>query len=458
MNETVKIAATPECQEPHVIEAEQQVLGALLNVPDAHVMLSREHFYDPCHGDLYRRICEMKEDGQTPSPISLKTWAQEHEGMKELGGAQYLVRLAGASITPSAVAEYASMVRDYKARRDVLTVLREADTAICRDDEDLSGVLARVELAVTSQDVKSKARPVSMMAAVTEAMEASYAAFQGDAGGAVKSGVSRLDNLLGGFYPGEMTLLGGRPSMGKTAVALSIALNAARTGKHIAIASLEMTPAALATRAISEATTYENEWGAVSYSEIRRGNLNARAGEAVKEAAKDVAQLPITFLPSEYQDVGALLGGVRQINRTNPVDMVVIDYAQLLRAKGANRYEEITEISRAIKSMARTMEVPILALSQLSRALEQRSDKRPMLSDLRESGQLEQDADAVIFCYRDQYYLEREEPDDQKKHEAWAQAVERSRNRLELIVAKQRQGAIGTAHVMCNPALNKIWE
>jgi replicative DNA helicase len=259
-----------------------------------------------------------------------------------------------------------------------------------------------------------------------------------------------------------MWLLGGRPSMGKSSVALSMALNAARAGHGVIIASLEMTPSALAMRALSEATTSTSH--STSYMDLRQGAFSEDQARALHGCAKHVSELPIIFLPREYQDADLMQVGVKQALRRLPRDktpLVVVDYAQLMRSKARTRYEQITDVSMALKGMAMTLELPVIALSQLSRAVEQRDDKRPMMSDLRESGQLEQDADGVMFCYRDEYYLERQKPADEgdlQKIADWETLMSAAHNRLEIIVAKQRQGRVGTAHVRLNPATNHIWE
>jgi len=196
---------------------------------------------------------------------------------------------------------------------------------------------------------------------------------------------------------------------------------------------------------------------------MRRGDMAPQQIEVLKRAAQEVAELPITFLPRQYADLGALYSGAKQARRILGEDnmkLLIVDYAQLLKSTQNSRYDQITEISMALKNLAGQLNIPVLALSQLSRKVEERNEKRPMLSDLRESGQLEQDADAVLFCYRDEYYLEREEPDhaEFEKHDLWQRAMEKARHKLEIIVAKQRQGAIGTAHVKCNPAMNLVWE
>ena len=303
---------------------------------------------------------------------------------------------------------------------------------------------------------------VSMMSATTQAVHGIIAAHEGDDTGRVKTGIPSLDSIMGGLSPGELIVLGGRPSMGKTSVALNLCLNAARQGHGVAFASLEMTPDALALRALSEEMAEHN--AVVPYRDLRSGEFNSNMLQALSAAAKNVGELPVYMLPREYSDAGALMAGCKRAKSVlnGNLGLVVVDYIQLMGAADArSRYEIITKVSSALKSLAMRLGVPVLALSQLSRAVEQRDDRRPMLSDLRESGQIEQDADAVLFCYRDEYYLERHEPDelsDPDGYQAWEQALNYSRNRLEIIVAKQRMGGIGTANVMCNVALNRIWE
>lgn len=298
-----------------------------------------------------------------------------------------------------------------------------------------------------------------MQAAVVASMAEISAAYRGDETDALMTGIGALDHLTGGFGPGELIILGGRPSMGKTALALSIALNVARAGHGVAIASLEMTPKAMALRALSEATAQAGH--ASSYKQMRRGDMAESQVETLRRIAPEVAALPISFLERKFADLDALIAGCRQIKRAmgDGLKLLIVDYLQLIEARGENRTQEISRISRALKALAGTLDVPIIALSQLSRQVESREDKRPMLSDLRESGQIEQDADAVLFCYRDEYYLERRKPDesDIDKLDKWRAAMEVTRNRLEIIVAKHRQGEIGTAHVRCNVALNLIW-
>lgn len=446
----------------YVPELEQMTLGGLLLKPELIGLVAASGgaklFYEPCHAELFDLMASRNRKGLLVSPVALAEWANEHHAMSELGGARYLITLAGAAITVG-FEDYIDQLADAKARRELLAVAQEVQAAVVKGEETAVSISGRMESALMDVQPTKRAAPVSMMKAVTKAVSQSWDAYNGEDNGAVISGIGKLDDIMSGFYPGELTLLGGRPSMGKTALALSMGLNVARAGHGVVICSLEMSPEAMAMRAISEGTA---ELGrGVHYSDMRMGRMSPMQGEAMVEAAKSVAELPITFLPREFSDIGALMSGAKQAQRIlgkGNMRLFIVDYAQLLQAKASSRFEEITKISIALKSLAAQLNVPVLALSQLSRKVEERNDKRPQLADLRESGQLEQDADSVLFCYRDEYYVERLKPDDPEKLEKWKAAMEASRNRLEIIVAKQRQGQIGTAHVFCNPALNRIWE
>lgn len=451
---------------PHNVEAEQQVLGCLL-VGNGHIgsVVGRGGtalFADPVHAEIFRIMADRHKQGLASSLVAIGDILRAHEGLAQLGGPGYLARLAGVGAS-YAFKDAVDLVAEAKAKRELLEAVRTAGGAIARGEEQAADIASKLEAsiigAVASRD---SARPVSMLSAVTLALEAADAAFRGEGAAIVPTGIDALDRLVAGFGPGELILLGGRPSMGKTGVALSVALNAARAGYGVVIVSLEMTPEAMALRAISEQTARQRN--AVAYSSLKRGEMTPDHYRSAIEAGRAVATLPIQFLPRDFADLGTLAVGIEQARKLLPNDkpmLVIVDYAQLLKSNAKSRYEQITEISIALKALAMRLEVPVLALSQLSRAVEQRDEKRPMLSDLRESGQLEQDADTIMFCYRDEYYLEREKPEQEATQEEWnayTAAMERARNRLEIIVSKQRQGAIGTAHVRFNPALNLIWE
>lgn len=447
------------------VEAEQAVLGGALMEPSILVLCQRaggaELFHDPLHARIFEVAADKDRAQMLVSPVTVAAAMATEQGLDAVGGAAYLARLAGASCGHTMARAYVDMLADLRAKRGIVAAMAHARRAITEGEERAAQIAGRLEAALLDASAAAgNAGPVSMMRATVTAMEQVTAAYRGEAGDAVLTGISALDRILGGLYPGEMILLGGRPSMGKTAVALSIATRAARAGHHVAIASLEMNPEAMALRAVAEATAEAGT--AAPYAEMRRGALTEAQMRATAQAAQEVAQLPITFLPRHYSDIGALMAGAKQVRRAAPngLRLLVVDYTQLLRSQARNRFEQITEISIALKALAGQLNVPVLALSQLSRAVEQREDKRPTLADLRESGQLEQDADAVLFCYRDEYYLERDRPDDGDADlfAEWGAAMERARNRLDIIVAKQRQGEIGTAKVRFNPATNLVWE
>ena len=372
MNQIVRIDETAAFTP----EAEQAVLGTLLLHPDSVGVVTgaggADLFFDAVHADLFSLIADRARQGLLVSPVALAEWAKSHEGMLALGGAGYLVRLAGGgSVSVRQLDHFVSILTDLKAKRDILSIAQDAQAAVTRGEETAVAISGRMEAALMAHQPQNKAKPVSMTAAVTKAVAESYAAHTGEGEQAVHSGIGRLDHIVSGFFPGELVLLGGRPSMGKTAVALSMALNVARQGHGVVICSLEMNPEAMALRAISEATTYHGN--AVQYSSMRRGDMTEAQLDTFKQSASEVADLPITFLPREFSDVGALISGAKQARRIlgDNMRLFVVDYAQLLTAKAANRYEEITKISLALKGLAGQLNVPVLALSQLSRALEQ---------------------------------------------------------------------------------------
>lgn len=451
---------------PHMIAAEQGLLGCLL-LGDGPIGAcirngGADLFFDPVHVAIFEAIVEKDKIGHLVSPITVTDAVRGVSALDQLGGGQYLVRLAGAAASGHMAAGYIEMLSDLRRKRQIVAAMTEAQNAIARGEESASHVVGRLEAALIAvSDADASAGPVSMLKAVSVAMDQIKSAYEGSDEAFVRSGIQSLDKMISGFYPGELILIGGRPSMGKTGVALSIGLNAARAGHGVVIASLEMNPEAMAMRALSEETAVGKH--AVTYASMRRGDMADSHVQSLQKAAEIVSRLPITFLPRQFSDIGALFSGAKQAQRAmgGKMRLLIVDYAQLLRSPAKTRYEQITEISIALKALAGQLNMPVIALSQLSRSLESRDDKRPQLSDLRESGQLEQDADAVLFCYRDEYYHERDKPtpqDEIEAHEAWQDAADKIKNRLEIIVAKQRQGEIGTAHVKFNPALNLIWE
>lgn len=450
---------------PHNIEAEQAILGALLLNNDCYHRISDilriEHFYDPVHADIYKKTVARITKDHLASPITMKTEMENHAGLKELGGPAYLVRLAGVSTTASAVREIALAVIDDFRRRSLLELLDGAIEGI-NAGEPIVDVEGGIEARLAVSVEMSEKRPiVSLGETVLSTLEEVSNAYRNDETG-ISTGIPELDEKVGGFRGGDFILIGGRPAMGKTALALSMLLGAARKGFGTAINSLEMHQNALAIRAISEVS-------GVPYYKARNGWIDEDQMRAMVEHSQELINLPIKIIPSHIRDIGAIYSSVKRCKSMfedagQDMGAVVIDYLQLIRSAKASRIDQIGEISMALKGMAMQLDVPVVALSQLSRAVESRDDKRPMMSDLRESGQLEQDADIIMFCYRDYYYLSRETPDFKDKkgnidyelqadHEA---TMAECQHKMEIIVSKQRMGPECTVTVDFDAATNRV--
>lgn len=449
------------------IEIEQNILGCFLNNKatyfDTMGMLAEKDFADPVHQDLFKAMKKRFDADELVSASTLRDMFAEHEGLNELGGAKYIIKLAGAAVSLFAIRDYAKALAKVTKRRELEALLISAQQDLADETKGPDEIIGTIEASLIASDTESNVNVVSMIAAVARAAELAGEAHQADGVVGVTTGLHELDRMTGGFQAGELVLLGGRPSMGKTACALSMALSAARRGVGVAISSLEMSPESLALRCVSNEAAMRGK--GMAYTDAKRGTMTEAQAENFFKSTPDVASLPIEILPANMRDIGSIYAGVRKTARIlegkgTPLGLIVIDYLQLISGPSKNRYEQISEISIALKGLAMKFGVPVLALSQLSRALEQRDNKRPMLSDLRESGQLEQDADMVIFCYRGEYYLERDKPDENDQAEIMEHqdALSKCKGKLELIVAKQRMGEIGTAHVNFNAATNFLWD
>lgn len=452
----------------HNIELEQNILGCFLLDNKAYYetmgKLKPDDFYDGVHRDIFEVMEKRFRKDQLVSPVVLKDALSGHEGLAELGGAGYLVRLAGSSISIFAIREHVRALQEVTRKRQLNHLLVEASEALQSEDVTPEEVVGRIEASFISSETHGTDGTVSMLAAVAKAAELAADAHHSEGVIGVTSGIVDLDRMTGGLMGGELVLLGGRPSMGKTAVALSMALSAARKGDGVVISSLEMTPDSLALRAIANETAVNGQ--GVAYTDAKRGSMTDDQAKTFFESCANIGSLPIEILPSNMRDMGAIYAGVKKAQRIlegkgTPLKLIVIDYLQLISGKGS-RFEQISEISIALKGLAMKFNLPVLALSQLSRALESRdlNNRRPMLSDLRESGQLEQDADMVLFCYRHEYYLERETPDEKDLEACMAleEAKAKHAGKMEIIVAKQRMGEIGTIHVGFDAATNFIYD
>jgi replicative DNA helicase len=452
---------------PHNIEAEQQLLGAILTNNDIYDRVSSlvkaEHFFDPVHQRIYEVAAARIQKNALASPVTLKAFFDEDQGLKELGGPAYLVRLAGAAISAYAARDYAQMVYDLAVRRELIQLGR-----------DIAAQAAKVEVASEPKDqiIEAEQRLYklgeqgvaergfqSFLKAVTDAVNVANAAYQRDGGLAgISTGLIDMDKKLGGLHPSDLLILAGRPSMGKTSLATNIAFNIAKAHKRgrmpdgtegaveggvVGFFSLEMSAEQLAARILSEAAEVPSE-------QIRRGDMTEAEFRRFVEAAKALEACPLYIDDTPALPISQVAARARRLKRTHGLDVLIIDYLQLLKGTSKdNRVQEVSEITQGLKAIAKELNIPVIALSQLSRAVESRDDKRPQLSDLRESGSIEQDADVVMFVFREEYYREREKPGDHEleKMAQWQALMESVHGKAEVIIGKQRHGPIGTVEL-----------
>ncbi|MCI5111040.1 MAG: replicative DNA helicase [Marivita sp.] len=453
---------------PHSIEAEQQLLGAILTNNDVFdrvaSIIGPQHFYDPVHARIFEIASARIAKNNLASPVTLKAFMEDDEGLKELGGPAYLVRLAGAAISSFAVRDYAQMIYDLAVRRDLIALGRDISAKAAKVDVSSEPreqiVEAEQALYKMAEQGRSESGFQSFLKAVTDAVNVANAAYQREGGLAgISTGLVDMDRKLGGLHKSDLLILAGRPSMGKTSLATNIAFNIAKAyrkgirpdgtegtveGGVVGFYSLEMSAEQLAARILSEAAEVPSE-------QIRRGDMTETEFRRFVDAAKSLEACPLYIDDTPALPISQLAARARRLKRTHGLDVLIIDYLQLVKGtgKGDNRVNEISEISQGLKAIAKELDIPVIALSQLSRQVESREDKRPQLSDLRESGSIEQDADVVMFVFREEYYKEREKPGehDLEKMAAWQEEMERLHGRAEVIIGKQRHGPIGTVEL-----------
>ena len=470
MNALPAIAQPEYRAQPHNEEAEQALLGALLVNNRAYEKVSEflrpEHFFGPVHGRIYGAIVNFIERGQVANPVTLKAYFERDPDLAAVGGAGYLAELAASVVTVVNAEDYGRTIHTNYLRRQLIAI-----------GEDMVNEAYRHDIEITAQDQIEEAEKhlfdlastgdvkggfVTFARSLEAAISTAEAAFRRSSHvTGVTSGLVDLDHKLGGLHRSDLIILAGRPSMGKTALATNIAVNAAKAhmtssgvdGGVVGVFSLEMSAEQLANRILADETKVPGD-------KIRRGEIRDSDFPRFIEANQTLARLPLYIDDTPGITVGMLRTRARRLKRTANLGMIVVDYLQLMRGSGLNRQEnrvqEISEITRGLKAVAKELDIPVLALSQLSRAVEAREDKRPQLSDLRESGSIEQDADVVMFVYREQYYLERAEPSrrpeesEEKfndRYQRWQQRLGEVHNIGECIIAKQRHGPIGTVRL-----------
>lgn len=455
------------------LEAEQSLLGALLlnNATYEKVsdFLKAEHFADETHGQIFAAITHFIERGQIADPVTLRDYFNANEALKPVGGARYLVDLAAGVISIISVADYAQLIYDLYLKRQLASIGEDiVVTARTPTLEPHTG-MQQIEIAerklyeLATQGITNKGF-MNFSEALTVAIQNAEIAFKRDSHVVgVTTGLIDLDKWLGGLHPSDLIVLAGRPSMGKTALATNIAFNAAyafaqknKEGAPVAFFSLEMSAEQLATRILA------CEAG-ISSDKIRRGEIKGDDFPTFVEVSRRLNTTPLYVDDTPALSITQLRNRARRLQRQQGLGLIVIDYLQLLDGnqpgskRTDNRVQEISDITRALKAMAKELNVPVVALSQLSRAVEQREDKRPQLADLRESGSIEQDADVVLLIFREEYYeARREPPTGTEKHREWQEHMAKIYNQAEVIIAKQRHGPVGTIRLFFEGTLTRF--
>lgn len=450
-------------EQPHNIEAEHGLLGALLN-NNEHLnkvadFLVADHFYLPLHKKIYENVIKFSEKGLIANPVTLKNYLERDESLQDSGvkSFDYLVKLAASATTIVNVESFGKLIYECAIRRKLITIGEDIvnDGYSENTDEDGFKQIEKAEqklfnLAVQGQ---SDSKMLSLKDSIKITLKRLDTALKRGGGvSGVTTGYIELDNLLGGLQNSDLLILAARPSMGKTSLAINMGLNAAESflaeskklgegkPKSVAIFSLEMSSEQVAMRMLSVKTK-------INGSKIRLGTIKQEELALLSTETNNLNQLPVFIDDTAAISISALRTRARRLKRQHNLGLIIVDYLQLLTGSGNsdNRVNEIGEISQGLKAIAKELDVPVLALSQLSRAVEAREDKRPQLSDLRESGNIEQDADVVMFIYREEYYLERRKPvSDPDKMNEWQLSHDRVHNTAEVIVSKQRNGPIGS--------------
>jgi replicative DNA helicase len=445
---------------PRNIEAEQSLLGAIMlnneSFENVSEFLLPLHFSVPVNGKIYEAISILISHGETADPITLRAYFEKNDDLKGIGGGSYLVQLVNAVVSIAGVEDYAKLIYEMYLRRQLILIGENTSYEAARFDLETTAAdqIENAEAKLYELSVSDRRKGfMSFSETLTSTMEIVEKAYRSDRQiTGLTSGFIDLDRTLGGLNKSDLIILAGRPSMGKTALATNIAFNAAfagangsNEGGNVAFFSLEMSSEQLATRIMSQECAIPSE-------KIRRGEIRDEDFSKIVEVNKKLTNLPLFIDDTPALTVSALRTRARKLKRQHGLDLIVIDYLQLLigsdNRRNENRVQEITEITRSLKALAKELDLPVLALSQLSRAVEMREDKRPQLSDLRESGSIEQDADVVMFVYREEYYESRKAPDaGTDKYIEWQNRMARVYNTAEVIIAKQRHGPIGSVHL-----------
>ena len=438
---------------PNNIEAEQAVIGSILVSNDIFdeisTIISSINFYDPMHQKIFEAIESLIYKGMLANPITLKNYFEDEKD--DLDVPEYLVKITKFSTSVRQAVEYSKIIYDMFVRRELIKISEQTIDSAKLNDLDTNGQTIIENSERLLFDLAEKGSFNSSLVKFDEAMkqtiEMASAAYKNEEGiVGVPTGLRDLDDKLGGLHQSDLIIIAGRPSMGKTSLATNIAFNAAQklqdNGKKSAIAffSLEMSSEQLSTRIISEQAR-------ISSNDIRRGRISDDQFDKFLETSKNISELPLYIDETPAISIAALSNRARRIKRLFGLDMIVVDYIQLMRGTTFNkdgRVQEISQITQGLKAIAKELALPVVALSQLSRQVEQRDDHKPQLADLRESGSIEQDADVVMFVYREGYYLQRKEPREATvEHAEWQAKMNEVAHLAQIIIGKQRHGPIG---------------
>ena len=460
MEEIKSIQNKVENKQPCNIEAEQALLGSILVNNDIIDEISNTIksyiFFDPAHIKIYDVILNLNNRGMIANPITLKNFFEKDNMLNEVGGTEYLVKLTRFSSSAKQAVDYAKIIHEMYLRRQLILIsdkLSSETLNASSKEQNAESIIEGTEKSLFDLAERGSFSQsfIQFNKALDQTIQMATLAMQNDQGiVGVPTGLRELDEKLGGLHKSDLIILAGRPSMGKTALATNIAYNAAQNilkrqeKTSIAFFSLEMSSEQLSTRILSEQARIRSD-------DIRRGKVTEEEINRYIETSRNIYNLPLYIDETPAITIATLSNRARRIKRLNGLSLVVVDYIQLMRSssnKNDGRVQEISEITQGLKALAKELSVPVLALSQLSRAVEQRDDKQPQLADLRESGSIEQDADVVMFVYREAYYLERKQPKlGSIEHAEWQSKMNDVNGLADIILGKQRHGPTGTIKV-----------
>ena len=460
MEEIRSIKNSLKNNQPSNIEAEQALLGSILInndiIDEISSMISANHFYDPAHIKIYEVIENLNNKGMIANPITLKNFFEKDNMLQEVGGTEYLIKLTRFSGSVKQAIDYARIIHEMYLRRELIQISNKlsGDTlSASTESNNANEIIENTEKSLFDLAERGSFSQsfLKFNKALDQTIEMATLAMKNDQGlVGVPTGLTELDEKLGGLHKSDLIILAGRPSMGKTALATNIAYNASQSildkkeKSSVAFFSLEMSSEQLSTRILSEQARIKSD-------DIRRGKVTEEEINRYIETSRNIYNLPLFIDETPAITIATLSNRARRIKRLFGLSLIVVDYIQLMRSssnKNEGRVQEISEITQGLKALAKELSVPVLALSQLSRAVEQRDDKQPQLADLRESGSIEQDADVVMFVFREEYYLERKQPKlGSIEHAEWQSKMNDVNGLADIILGKQRHGPTGTIKV-----------